>query len=127
MPNYYKAWDKFAKDLDENESDEDKNETLAANNPKYVEPPKPQSQAEMFKPTSGAKPNTQIVVKGARLKAMSMAEEFKSQGNSYFVSLEYSKAIECYSRCIRAIDNEKDSNMIEDPFKMKMLVLSNRA
>ena len=81
----------------------------------------------MFRPTTGAKPNTSIVVKGARLRQMSMVEEYKSQGNSYFVSFEYSNAIEQYTRCINAIDTGKDLDTIEDPQRMKMLVLSNRA
>ena len=56
----------------------------------------------------------------------SIAEEFKSQGNSYFISLEYAKAIECYTRCIRALDDGKDKN-VADPNEMRKLVFSNRA
>ena len=71
--------------------------------------------------TSGARPNTEIVVKGARRSRLSIADEFKTQGNSYFVSLEYAKAIECYTRCLGAIDETKD-----DP-SLRTVTLSNRA
>ena len=81
----------------------------------------------MFKPTSGAKPNTTIVVKGARQQQISYAEECKLQGNSFFVSLDYSKAIECYTRCLNNIDKGKDHQLIQNPQEMKKLVLSNRA
>jgi hypothetical protein len=47
------------------------------------------------KGTSGARPNTQIVVKGgATPSPFSMIESSKKQGNSYFASLEYEKAID---------------------------------
>jgi len=75
----------------------------------------------MMQKTSGAKPNTRLVVKGARRKEFSVANEFKSQGNSYFVSLEYPNAIECYTKCLNSI---KDG---VDPPEMRTVVLSNRA
>ena len=66
MPDYYKAWDKIGRELeDDNDCDEnDTGDATRAKNPKFREEGK--STAEMFKPTSGAKPNTSIVVKGAR-------------------------------------------------------------
>lgn len=94
MPDYYKAWDKFGKALDEEE-----NLTIATN-PKAVDPKQPQNAAEMMAATSGAGPNTQIVIKGGLRKPVSLAEEFKLQGNSYFISLEYSKSIDCYNKCL---------------------------
>ena len=50
-----------------------------------------------MKLTSGAKPNTKLVIKGGTMKPNSEAEVLKQQGNSYFVSLEFEKAIDCYS------------------------------
>lgn len=76
--------------------------------------------------TSGAAPNTSIVVKGGLRKQVSLAEEFKTQGNSYFVSLEYSKAIDCYTRCLKAIEDFPTQNRAAD-FEMKKIVLSNRS
>jgi len=123
MPDYYKAWDKIARENDSENSDEDTGDATKAKNPKFREEDK--STAEMFKPTSGAAPNTPIVVKGARMNQLSFAEECKIQGNSYFLSLDYSKAIECYTKCLKNID--KDAAMIQGPLEMKMLVLSNRS
>ena len=61
MPDYYKAWDRF--DVDEalasDEEDEKKPSKI-----KYKEPEPPKSQADMMRLTSGAKPNTKIVIKG---------------------------------------------------------------
>lgn len=109
MPDYYKAWDKIGREIEElDSSDEDTGDATRAKNPKFREENK--SQAEMFKPTSGAAPNTSIVVKGARQQQLSFAEECKLQGNAYFVSLDYSKAIECYTRCLNNI--QKDSAKI---------------
>lgn len=66
-----------------------------------------------------------MVVKGGK-RNVSICEEFKTQGNSYFISLEYAKAIECYTRCIQAIDDKRDSK-VKEPEAMKTIVLSNRA
>lgn len=124
MPDYYKAWDKIGREIEDlDSSDEDTGDATRAKNPKYREENK--SQMEMFKPTSGAKPNTSIVVKGARQQQISFAEECKLQGNAYFVSLDYSKAIECYTRCLNNID--KDAARIADPEEMRKLTLSNRS
>jgi tetratricopeptide (TPR) repeat protein len=79
----------------------------------------PQSQAEMMKRTSGAKPNTKIVIKGGTVKQSSMADQQKLQGNAFFLSLEYDKAIDCYTRCLTHID---DSN-----HALICVVYSNRA
>ena len=127
MPDYYKAWDKIGREAD-NSDDSDTNDTgdaSKAKNPKFKEEDK--STADMFKPTSGAAPNTTIVVKGARQQQMSFADECKQQGNAFFVALDYSKAIECYTRCLKHIDEGKDSHLIADKQEMKKLVYSNRA
>ena len=61
---------------------------------------------------------------------MSVAEEFKAQGNSYFVSLEYSNAIDCYSKSLIALDEmlaNPSSVQVADPKEFRKLVLSNRA
>lgn len=121
MPDYYKAWDKIAKEADD--EFEQQNETDV----QFKEVQAPTNAAEMMQLTSGAQPNTKIVVKGGLRKELPLAEEFKSQGNSYFVSLEYSKAIDCYTRCIDAIENHSSSKLIEKPLEMKMLIYSNRA
>jgi tetratricopeptide (TPR) repeat protein len=80
----------------------------------------------MMARTSGASPNTSIVIKGGLRKQLSIAEEFKAQGNSYFVSLEYSKAIDCYNKCLKAIDDFPTANAAADN-EMRKLVLSNRS
>lgn len=115
MPDYYKAWDKFGKALDDEEK------ITVATNPKAVDPKQPQNAAEMMAATSGAGPNTQIVIKGGLRKPVSLAEEFKLQGNSYFISLEYSKSIDCYNKCLKALDD------FEDDKEMRKIVLSNRS
>lgn len=60
MPDYYKAWDRFEVD-DAIDSDEENKKT---NKITYKEPEAPKSQADMMRPTSGAAPNTKIVIKG---------------------------------------------------------------
>ena len=77
----------------------------------------PSNAVEMMRPTSGAAPHTQMVIKGGTIKLDSMAEKFKQDGNSYFTSLEYEKAVESYSKSITHAENDQ----------MKKLVLSNRA
>lgn len=54
----------------------------------------------MMKRSSGARPNTKIVIKGGTVKKNSMADQLKAQGNAFFMSLEYEKAIDCYTRCL---------------------------
>ena len=69
--------------------------------------------------TSGAKPNTKIVIKGGSVKKNTMADHMKQQGNAFFMSLEYEKAIECYTLCLPQIP--------ESDHVMKCVVASNRA
>ena len=126
MPDYYKAWDKFSAKLDEEDSDEEKMNPKA-DKVKYQAPKEPQTQAEMMARTSGAAPNTQMVVKGGLRKVVSIAEQFKQQGNSYFVSLEYSNAIDQYNRCLRAIDDRQATGNLKDDIEMRKTVLSNRS
>ena len=113
MPSYYKNWDKLAKELEDQDSDGEEGEVKgyleAAKNPVWKEERKAETQAEMLQKTRGARRNVAMVVKGARQKQVSTAEEFKSQGNSYFVSLEYAKAIECYTRSLNAVETAPDS------------------
>ena len=124
MPDYYKAWDKIGRDIDSDASDDDKDtgDSTRAKNPKWAEENRANA---MMMPTSGAAPNTSIVVKGARQNTLSAAEESKLQGNSFFSSLDYSKAIECYTRCLNSL--EKVNNGVENPNEMKKVVLSNRS
>ena len=77
-------------------------------------------------PTSGAAPNTQLVIKGGLRKQLSLAEELKQQGNSYFVSLEYAKAIDCYNKCLSALASSPSTDKQKDD-EMRKLVLSNRS
>lgn len=122
MPDYYKAWDKFGKKLDDEESDEAPKQAI---NPAPI-PEKQLSAEEMLQRTSGAAPNMAIVVKGGLRKQVSVAEEFKQQGNSYFVSLEFSAAIDCYNKCLRAIESQASSDAKAEN-EMRKVVFSNRA
>jgi len=127
MPDYYKAWDKIGRDMDSDASgdENDTGDAKRAKNPKWRDEGK--STAEMFKPTSGARINTEMVVKGARQQSVSNAEESKLQGNAFFISLDYAKAVECYTRCLNNIDRASDAHLIADPIEMEKLVLSNRS
>lgn len=100
--DYYKAWDKFAdEELKKEEGDENSDgEIIPALNPKPEKERGPMSQAEMMQRTSGAKPNTKMVIKGGSVKKNTMADMLKQQGNAFFMSLEFEKAIDCYSRCL---------------------------
>lgn len=73
----------------------------------------------MMKRTSGAKPNTKIVIKGGSIKKNSQADTLKAQGNAFFISLEYEKAIDCYARCLPQVP--------ESDHALKCIVYSNRA
>ena len=73
MPDYYKAWDKFGKKLEEMDEDDDEGGSQI----KFKERREPQTQAEMMAKTSGAAPNTTMVVRGGLRKPVSVAEEFK--------------------------------------------------
>jgi len=78
MFDYYKAWDKFAtkEDKAEGDSSEEAGEDgiIPAKNPTFVPERPPQSQAEMMKRTSGARPNTKVVIKGGSVKKNSSAD-----------------------------------------------------
>lgn len=120
--DYYKAWDKFADAELQKEDDDDENndgEIIPALNPKPEKERGPMSQAEMMQRTSGAKPNTKIVIKGGTVKKNSMADQLKQQGNAFFMSLEYEKAIDNYSRCLDQIP--------ESDHTLNSIVYSNRA
>jgi tetratricopeptide (TPR) repeat protein len=73
----------------------------------------------MMKRSSGARPNTKIVIKGGTVKKSSMADLLKAQGNAFFMSLEFEKAIDCYSRCLPHVPDSDHS--------MSTIVFSNRA
>jgi hypothetical protein len=73
MPEYYKAWDKFAKLADEEDEENESTSTVKA-----VPAKQATTAAEMMQRTSGAAPNTSIVVKGGLRKQVSLAEEFKT-------------------------------------------------
>ena len=84
MFDYYKAWDKYAAEVDkesdssDNEKDKEIDGFIPARNPKPEEEKKgPMSQAEMMKPTSGAKPNTKLVIKGGTVKKSTLADDLK--------------------------------------------------
>lgn len=97
MKDYYKAWDNFnEQDLGDSSEEEIVNGVIKPRNPK-PDQPKQLSQAEMMQRTSGAKPNTQLVVKGGSVKNNSISEQMKAAGNSYFQSLDFQKAIDCYT------------------------------
>jgi tetratricopeptide (TPR) repeat protein len=129
MPDYYKAWDKFGKQLDDLDNEEDSSATpgiIRATQATAMDAKQPQNAQEMMAPTSGAAPNTQLVIKGGLRKQLSPAEELKQQGNSYFVSLEYAKAIDCYNKCLAALSAEPSRDTEKDS-EMRKLVLSNRS
>ena len=129
MFDYYKAWDKFALEqedkvdkADSDQSDQDEpNEDgfIPARNPKPEKEQGPMSQAQMMQRTSGARPNTKIVIKGGTVKKSSRADELKQQGNAFFMSGLFDKAIDCYTDAIPHID--------ESNHQLRCLVYSNRA
>jgi hypothetical protein len=120
MPNYYNKWDSFDPDSVMEDIENEKNIgfdrtlnktgeeiTKSSKSDRIYQPTdydddalteeeKHQIEKDKFlKGTSGARPNTQIVVKGgATPSPFSMIESSKKQGNSYFASLEYEKAID---------------------------------
>jgi hypothetical protein len=93
MPSYYKAWDKF-------DVDKALEEAETGSSIKYKEPEPLKSQADMMRLTSGAAPNTKIVIKGGTQALNADAEHLKSQGNSYFQSLDFQNAVDAYTRCL---------------------------
>jgi len=72
-----------------------------------------------MKRTSGARPNTKVVIKGGSVKKNSQADQLKQQGNAFFISLEYEKAIDCYTRCLPQVP--------ESDHTLRCVVYSNRA
>lgn len=143
MPTYYNKWDKFDPEAAMEDIEKDKNIgfdktlsnqgkeiTKSSTNSKVYEPTpvdeelteeeRMQLEKEKFlKGTSGAKPNTKIVVKGgANPTPMSKVESMKKQGNTYFTALEYEKAIECYTKCLEMNPDDKD---------IKVVLYSNRS
>ena len=82
MFDYYKAWDKFAAEEEENLEkkpgvDDEEGEIIPAKNPTPEAEKVPKTQAEMMQRTSGAAPNTKIVIKGGSVKKNSMADQLK--------------------------------------------------
>lgn len=75
--------------------------------------------------TSGAAPNTKIVIKGGTQSQNASAEHLKSQGNSYFQSLDYQNAIDCYTRCLAQLSFQKQESV--ETWEMQKVVLSNRS
>ena len=125
MFNYYKNWDKFTdealKELDQ-ESDNEEVDAgdgfIPAKKPTFVGDG-PLSQAQMMQRTSGAKPNTKVVIKGGTIKKNTLADQLKAEGNAFFSSLDYDRAIEKYTRCIPEVP-ASDHNL-------RTIVYSNRA
>ena len=76
MFDYYKNWDKFTKEeTDKKEEDEPTAESdpnfIPAKQAEAIEQSAPATQAEMLKRTSGARPNTKMVIKGGTIKQSS--------------------------------------------------------
>ena len=80
----------------------------------------PKNQAEMLQRTSGAKPGTKILIKGGTIRTESQAEMFKKQGNAFFASLEFGKALDQYTKAIHCVIREKEQELL-------VICLSNRA
>jgi tetratricopeptide (TPR) repeat protein len=53
------------------------------------------------------------------------AEHLKSQGNSYFQSMDYQNAIDSYTRCLGALAAANKETV--ESWEMQKVVLSNRA
>lgn len=73
----------------------------------------------MMQRTSGARPNTKVVIKGGTIKKNTLADQLKAEGNALFSSLDYDRAIEKYTRCI--------SEIPESDHTLRTVVYSNRA
>lgn len=119
MPTYYRKWDNFDVEGALNAVEKGENigfdktlsktgdeitksskisqvyEPTAIDNDLDEEERAELEKQRMLKGTSGAKPNTKIVVKGGCTPtASSNIESLKKQGNTYFTSLDYEKAID---------------------------------
>ena len=77
MPDYYKAWDKFDVDKALDSDEEEEKKKKSSSGIQYKEPPPVKSQADMMRLTSGAKPNTKIVIKGGTQALNADAEHLK--------------------------------------------------
>lgn len=128
MFNYYKNWDKFTDDalaeLDKEDKDSDSDietdgQFQEVKKIKFEEENEELTQAKMMQRTSGAKPNTAMVIKGGTIKKNTLADQLKAEGNALFASLDFEKAIEKYTRCIPEVP-ESDHNL-------RTIVYSNRA
>lgn len=73
----------------------------------------------MLQRTSGAKPNTKVVIKGGTIKKNTLADQLKAEGNAFFASLDFDRAIEKYTRCIPEVP--------ESDHTLRTIVYSNRA
>lgn len=73
----------------------------------------------MLQRTSGARPNTKVVIKGGTIKKNTLADQLKAEGNAFFASLDFDRAIEKYTRCIPEVP-ESDHNL-------RTIVYSNRS
>ena len=143
MPTYYKKWDNFDIDgalnavekgenigFDKTLSKTGEEITKTSKISQVYEPTSVESdlndeermqleKERMLKGTSGAKPNTKIVVKGGSAPtAISNIESLKKQGNTYFASLDYEKAIDWYTKWLQMNPDDKD---------IKVILYSNRA
>ena len=124
MFNYYKDWDKFAdealKELDkDSDSDVDAGDGFIPATKPTFEDEGPLSQAQMLQRTSGAKPNTRVVIKGGTIKKNTLADQLKAEGNALFASLDYERAVEKYTRCIPEVPASDHT--------LRTVVYSNRA
>lgn len=105
MKTYYKEWDKFDVDKELEKIETQDNGTYVPPDMGYREP---RNQAEMMQRTSGAKPGTKILIKGGTVRNESQAEMFKKQGNAFFTSFEYGKALDQYTKAIHCVIREKE-------------------
>mmetsp|Transcript_18166 Transcript_18166/g.20639 ORF Transcript_18166/g.20639 Transcript_18166/m.20639 type:complete len:678 (+) Transcript_18166:168-2201(+) len=133
MPDYYKYWDKVGAQADKEEDDDglvvkssktmmnkdgadsDEDESKPDSNKKK------DPKEEMLKATSNAKPNTKIAIKGGRNRRVESVHDLKERGNVFFLTGEFEKAVEMYTKCL-----ELDSQLTDKP-EMKCVLYSNRA
>jgi tetratricopeptide (TPR) repeat protein len=115
--DYYKAWNQFDADKELERLEEE-----------AQRPYRPYNPYEDTKNNKRAKPKTKINVHGRRAQVVDPTE-LKDKGNLHFQCLEFDKAINCYSECLKKL--EEDSTPVEelpaDRRKLRCVVLSNRA